>query len=220
MNERADMTHDEAALSLPWLVNGTLEGPELQAVEQHVRSCVTCRRELTRQRELRGAVRAGTVLGASRARSFDALMQRIDGAPPPAQTVGASSHDSVLRRRPQALLAMAAGLAGIVLIAGLLMTGDTGDRHQPAFRTLGSDEALPPTGPVLRVVFAETATEEDLRRLLQDHALEIVGGPSDAGVYTLRPVDEGVDLAASIARLRQRPEVIFAQGAGSGDITP
>lgn len=39
---------------LPWYVNGSLEGDELRAVEQHLRSCLVCRREVEELRELRG----------------------------------------------------------------------------------------------------------------------------------------------------------------------
>jgi len=41
---------------LPWYVNGTLEGEELLEVEQHLRSCLTCRREVEELRELRRGV--------------------------------------------------------------------------------------------------------------------------------------------------------------------
>ena len=39
---------------LPWYVNGTLEGDELREVEEHLRSCLVCRREVEGLRELRG----------------------------------------------------------------------------------------------------------------------------------------------------------------------
>jgi anti-sigma factor RsiW len=41
---------------LPWFVNGTLEGEELRDVEEHLRSCLTCRREVKELRELRRGV--------------------------------------------------------------------------------------------------------------------------------------------------------------------
>jgi len=41
---------------LPWYVNGTLEGDELREVEEHLRSCVACRREVEELRELQREV--------------------------------------------------------------------------------------------------------------------------------------------------------------------
>lgn len=41
---------------LPWYVNGTLEGDELHEVEEHLRSCVACRREVEELRELRRGI--------------------------------------------------------------------------------------------------------------------------------------------------------------------
>lgn len=41
---------------LPWYVNGTLEEDELREVEEHLRSCVACRREVEEWGELRRGV--------------------------------------------------------------------------------------------------------------------------------------------------------------------
>lgn len=41
---------------LPWYVNGTLDGEELREVEEHLRSCLACRREVEELRELRQGV--------------------------------------------------------------------------------------------------------------------------------------------------------------------
>lgn len=42
---------------LPWFVNGTLEGEELHQVEEHLRSCLSCRREVEELRKLRSGVK-------------------------------------------------------------------------------------------------------------------------------------------------------------------
>ena len=60
-----------------------------------------------------------------------------------------------------------------------------------------------PTGEdLLRVVFAEDASELELRRLLLDNGCEIVAGPSSAGAYTLRTSEQGPVSEELIARLR------------------
>ena len=47
--------HRAADALLPWLVNGTLEADERAAVEQHVRECARCRREVEVLQQLRAA---------------------------------------------------------------------------------------------------------------------------------------------------------------------
>jgi hypothetical protein len=62
---------------------------------------------------------------------------------------------------------------------------------------------------------------------LQDHLrrfeLEIIGGPTEAGVYTLAPAlapapgasGSGADTAAALAGLRASPRVLFAEPVGA-----
>ena len=47
-----DSAHRTADEMLPWFVNGTLEGAEWAAVEEHVRECARCRRELDLLKQL------------------------------------------------------------------------------------------------------------------------------------------------------------------------
>ena len=51
--------HKVADVLLPWLVNGTLEGDELEFVQQHVATCVRCQREVEWLREFHAACAAG-----------------------------------------------------------------------------------------------------------------------------------------------------------------
>jgi anti-sigma factor RsiW len=58
MNPQADRptdTHRAAQEALPWLLNGTLDGPELQQVREHLAACPACRADLDALRSLRAA---------------------------------------------------------------------------------------------------------------------------------------------------------------------
>ncbi|MDB5804630.1 MAG: hypothetical protein JWN73_1952 [Betaproteobacteria bacterium] len=60
-------------------------------------------------------------------------------------------------------------------------------------------------GPLLQVVFHETATEAALRAALIGASVEIVAGPGQLGVYTVRTAPDRAD--AAIAVLRQNAAV-------------
>ena len=47
-----DGSHADAWLMLPWLANGRLAGAERLRVEEHVRGCALCTREVALQRRL------------------------------------------------------------------------------------------------------------------------------------------------------------------------
>src|SRR5512143_3604002 len=53
-----DTAHRAADAVLPWFVNGTLEGEEREAVEQHLRECARCRRETDLLQQLRAVCAA------------------------------------------------------------------------------------------------------------------------------------------------------------------
>lgn len=210
------MTHEKAARSLPWLINGTLRDPERQAVDLHVRSCLVCRRELYEQRELSEVVQSSSLAGASRARSYDALMQRIDDGSPATRERADPDPDFNRRQWRRAILPLAASVAGLMLLAGLLTSGIDGSRFEPLFRTLTSDPPAVTSGPLVHVVFDRATTEDSLRQILRNHRMEIAGGPTRAGLYTLRPVSDIENLEGLLAALRARPEVVFAEPVASG----
>jgi len=83
----------------------------------------------------------------------------------------------------------------------------------PPFRTLSARAVEPPTWR-LRVVFDEQTPEKELRALLVSLEAAVVDGPSPLGVYTVE-MPASLDPGSTIAVLRTRPEVLFAELAGS-----
>jgi hypothetical protein len=82
--------HDEVWLLLPWLANGRLAQAERERVEEHVRRCDACERELALQHAMCLAFSEPDRVTYAPAPSFRKLMDRIDGAESdmPAGTVG------------------------------------------------------------------------------------------------------------------------------------
>ena len=56
---RRELAHETAWDLLPWLAQGNLEGRELRATLDHLKSCAVCREELRYLPELRAAWAAG-----------------------------------------------------------------------------------------------------------------------------------------------------------------
>ena len=56
MNVRESMSHEQAVEFLPWLVNGSLDEQEKEAVLEHAHACVICRRELSNLEQLRDSI--------------------------------------------------------------------------------------------------------------------------------------------------------------------
>lgn len=198
------MSHEEAALLLPWLVNGTLDSSERERVERHVRGCVTCRTELVEQRALASLVRDRPIVPLSAERDFERLRQALDRN---------ASHCSLGPRA--ATWAVAASIT-IVAIAALVASLVVGTREPVApYRTLTQGETPP---MLVDVVFADISDDE-LRDLIETLGAEIVAGPSPrVGRYTLRLVDDratDADLDDLVRRLRDDRRVRFAARAYS-----
>jgi len=81
-------SHQDAWLSLPWLANGRLSGAERLRVEEHLRGCALCTREVALQRRLCDVLPEPERVTYAPAPSFRKLMHRIDGLTPatPAET--------------------------------------------------------------------------------------------------------------------------------------
>lgn len=176
MTGPAMLSHSRAFELLPWLVNGTLAGADREAVEQHARACIACRRELKEQQRLHAAVRARRSADVSAEAGFDQLDRELDDA--------ARTH-RFWRKQYTALAPFAvAAAAGIAVLAILLWFTPLPELDGKTYSTLATppaDEAV-----LLDVVFAEDATAAEMQALLDDIGGEIVAGPSALGRYSVR----------------------------------
>jgi hypothetical protein len=211
--------HDEVLALLPWRVNGTLGESVTARIDEHLRVCAECRRELEAERRLYGSIRAETssVDHAPQA-SFEKLWSRIEEVErdvprdpavphPTAATTGRVAHPASPR--------IPLGPRRWLLAASLLVAFGAGYfAASPEYRTATS--ATPPAQslPAVRAVFDPSTTVEELTRILRETRLTIVAGPSDSGVCTLA-LDPGSagSLESALARLRADPRVRFAEPA-------
>jgi hypothetical protein len=197
--------HHEAAIELlPWFVNGSLEVSERHGVEQHVRTCIACRRELKELERLAAAVKAQPLVPVSAESGLRRLEEQLDIKP----------HRERLRPNRYALAPMLrfAAAAGIgVAFLGTLWWLAPGSRNNDGYSTLA-------TSPVAQqaeidLILTAQTPADDIQDLLRSIDAEIVSGPSALGRYGVRvrgprPSDEA--LAALVERLRHDPRVRFA----------
>ena len=191
--------HRRAWELIPWVVNDRASVEERALVDTHVRECADCRGELAFQREVqKGMLQAAPAVGLDARDGLDRLLKRVDAG---GSSVGTPARAPALTR----WLAVA-----VVVEAIGLATLSTGVLVSAPYQTLTSNVPSPQRAS-LRAVFAPQTPQSDLQSLLQRSGLQIVGGPSEAGVYSLAPAADATTSATGLAALRADPHVLFAE---------
>jgi hypothetical protein len=226
--------HNQCWELLPWIANERAAAADAALVEAHLRDCADCQVELEAQRRLRDAIRSEDCIVLAPQTSLQKLMQRIedesavDRAEIADSEAATSSYAEPTDHAPAALvhrtksglprwLSIAAAVQGITIIALLstlwMQSRDT--LTAPRYTTLTSPTPLI-RGPVLRVVFAESVTLDEVNEILRSIDAQIIAGPSEAGVYTLAlPVHAAGTgpIADALARLRSDDRILFSESA-------
>ena len=198
---------------IPWVVNGRASGEERRLVEEHLAACGDCREEHEFQARLRTAMSGeprseGQADAGAAAASLQRLWQRIDGEEEPAPVVRRRAGGSFARGL---LLAVLIEAIGIVALSAALWTRDSPQGGAPLYRTL-SAPAEGAGRATIRAVLQPTLTLGELQALLERAQLQIVAGPSAAGVYSLAPLPVHTATAQpALEQLRAHPGVRFAE---------
>jgi anti-sigma factor RsiW len=224
--------HDEIAVLLPWYVNGSLNTEERIQVDDHVRRCLTCRRELALERRILEAFHSESPLDQSADAAFERLHDRIAGR---VRRSGRSRFDDLvlaLRRLRavatgrtwpglrQALIALpvVALVFGLVLVniesVDVHLTGGAGPGER-GYHTLSGANSVAANIDDIHVIFARGTDSARITQILQSLDAGIVGEPNSAGAYTVRlsGVKDEREREAALAVLRNQREVVFAEPA-------
>lgn len=210
------MTHDDVWHALPFYVNGTLRGQTRADVDTHLAACTECRAELVTQTQVRDTIVGEDVRQESAQTSFDQLWDRILEDQAVADAHHAKAYDAAppLPRgrgnRAMKWLVAAVIVQGIGLAALGAMTWSQSLSVAPDYRTLSAQET-PLSGGQIRAVFSPDLKLAELQSLLSSSKLRIVGGPTEAGVYTLTLQNEDASVDNALARLRGSELVRFAE---------
>jgi hypothetical protein len=199
------LSHARASELLPWLVNGTLAAEERDAVEQHVRDCLPCRRELKEQQRLYAAVRAQPAVHLSPQSSFERLLQQLDGKAALPPVTPASRTAPFLRFAGVA----AAGVTLVAMLSWLVLPST--DRGPADYETLATQPGE--RSREIDLIFLQSATAGDIQALLDEIGGTIAAGPTELGRYTVRLESTELtdaEVAALVTRLASDPRVRFA----------
>ena len=219
------LSHQEAWNLLPWLANGSLEGSELDALLDHLKSCPVCLDELRYLPELRAAFEGHLESPDSTddgREGFERLMERIvNESDPPRATFRGGGLSAV---PTWARWAAAVQAAVVLLVAGWSGRALWAPSPQPVaqeFRTLSSGSAAVETNAQtvpsqIRVVFSEAAPIGEVSQLLRRHSLDVVEGPNSMGAFVVQDsalpsAAAGRHLQSLLSELRAEELVDFAE---------
>ena len=208
------------------MVNGRLKSTDSLWLNEHLADCAACRNELAAQQLIRNAVaREPTVEFAPQA-SFNRLWKQIEadahdtlhgaGAAPmsPANTATPTTTAArAARRRPADLwmrVALVAQAAAIVALGVVLWARPAAN----AYRTVTDlGPSLGTSQPVVKVIFDDQVRLAEVKDMLRAAELVVAVGPSEAGVYSLVPLEVRATQITPVmlARLRADPRVRFAE---------
>lgn len=205
-----DGSHADAWLMLPWLANGRLAGAERLRVEEHVRGCALCTREVALQRRLCEVLTEPERVTYAPGPSFRKLMDRIDGRAPRTPLV-----PRVPRLRRFAATGAAAwrppGLAwaaSVLVAIGVLGFGaiTTYRWSQPRYVTHTAESRPGPaaatSAPLLHIAFIPSVSIGEVGDALHGAGARIVEGPDATGIFGVTPVAASADTADASRQLR------------------
>ena len=209
--------HRRAWDLIPWVVNGRATDEERRTVEQHLAECGDCREEHAFQLRLHAAVsrkaqpdaQALAKAESAAAASLQRLWQRIDGEAEPAPVVRRFAAGGFARGLLVAVLIEAVGIAAL---SSALWTRESPRAGSAPYVTLSAPQPGAARATI-RAELAPTLTLGELQTLLGQTQLQLVAGPSDAGVYSLAPLlASAADTTLPVlAQLRSHPGVRFAE---------
>jgi anti-sigma factor RsiW len=203
--------HPEAAL-LPWYANGTLPATEREQMAQHLKSCAACRAELDE-------------IASLQTRLKPCYESRSGPSPDVVRSVlGTVTREAVARQEKQPpqsfwlgridqwfrswfLLQWTPTLAAALLVAqlGLLVWVGVSPTPQGQIvtRSLGMQSAK------IAIAFQTSATDEQIRTLLQSVRGRVIDGPTTAGLYTIEVLSADTSIAEKKrALLQARADVV------------
>ncbi len=187
--------HEEAWQSLPWLANGRLAQAEREKIKPHVRGCAACREELAFQRPLCNVLPEPDRVTSAPGPSSRKLMDRIDGAAPPARKTPerekapvtplhspADKPISLSTWRPPGL-AWAASFILAIGLGGIVTTMYRSS--EPLYKT--HTDAARTTENVLHISFDRSVTVGEAEAALRSSGARVVEGPDSSGIFGVTP---------------------------------
>lgn len=208
-------SHDNVALLLPWYVNKTLRGSDLNAVEQHLKICLVCNRELLALQHIAGLIKEPAAIDSNAQASFARFKNRLPTAdkaslPPPLKPLGQAKTPRPHFSRPALALA-----ATVLLTVFLVRFADMQDMLSQDYRTLSNAETLPANANEVKVIFKPEASRQAIDAILAAIDGHIIEGPGQQPVYVIgfNGVVQKSEVLDRLSLLRKNGLVAFAEPA-------
>lgn len=205
---------------LPWYVNRTLEAAEQDIVKEHLKTCITCRIELSQQQRIFEKIQQSDLLQQVSQVSLAQLKKRINDQGKSNTSMVLSRSGKELRSSSQwiGFVKYTALAASLLIMATPFMLISTIDQSElrGEYRTLANPSAGESLHNRIRIVFANQPDPEQIESILNNVSGHIINGPSQNGVYEVQIGYGQPDLqniSDAIARLRKNPRVVFAEPA-------
>jgi hypothetical protein len=229
LNPHAVGQHEKVSLLLPWYLNKSLQGDELQQVEQHLRSCLICRREMQALDKLSKAVRQPSDLEMAAKLSFAGLKNKL---PMPPAGVSASESFSnpvasqsygllrplktrnLLKAMPRFAYPYLAIAATVLMAVIPLLLYFPNAKLTANYYTLAAAKPEAVAGPQLRVVFSPALPKSQIDAVLQQIQGQVVDEPNSVGAYTVKLThadSPNSSIEAALVFLRRQPVVVLAE---------
>jgi anti-sigma factor RsiW len=171
MTDLTDKERQELSELLPFYLNGTLDGEERARVEAGLADDAALRADL----EFLKVVQAETLARDAGTSPGEFGLARL------VRDIDIERGQTAPQRSARLWkLATAACFALLLASSALLVT-----KPDTMLRLAGGGAVAVHEGPVFTVAFVEAATEAQIRDLLLSLDLEIIGGPSALGLYTV-----------------------------------
>jgi anti-sigma factor RsiW len=185
-------THPEELL--PWFVNNTLNATERAQVQQHLDTCGHCQQEVALLRAIQSQVKQTAASTAPGDLGLKRLLRDVKQA----------------QRKPRSWLPMALAASIAVIMVQAVMLGVLIKPDNQAIVPLGTHYADKLAH--VQVRFVPSASEAEIRGVLNDIGGVIIDGPGALGVYHIRINTIQATDAPAIARivqtLRARTKVV------------
>ena len=223
----SDARHEESWLLLPWLANGRLAAAERARVEEHVRECEQCAREVAWQRLACQALAEPDRVTYAPGPSLRKLLARIDDR----RAAPRERPAARVRLSPAALAAwrppgLAWATSFLLLVAFAALAPVAYRWSQPLYATHTAPAPLTPD--VLHIAFERSLAIGEVEELLRSAGARVVEGPGTTGIFGVAPVasaprraadGRGVSpqMRALAARLRTDARVRWVEPLAASD---
>lgn len=213
--------HVQVMSTLPWYVNGSLDGAEHQRVQKHIEQCKVCQKEIETLQKLEVAIQHQSTRTTWQpdGHHFQSILNRIDDVNETAQT---STSVSIWQRIcnwfhnffdvSSAMRWTFAAQSALVVILSVVLVALVPEPTETSFQTFSTEANSSYTNnQQIRIVFSETIQLSELSSLLNSMQATIVEGPSQHGVFTIALEKKDTDITQVLDTLRQNTHVLFAK---------